>query len=294
MLISQRIAKDPAFLRKAAPLDLSLTDVRLKIVRATKVIVGKNQMDLGAVPKEMMDRRNKKNTDKEIDRDMTNFRRFAKMPYPVLVFENDSGLKLVEELGERKIQVTTVNNNGIVIPFTYTVDLNSPKGEKHVELKMNYSERLLDSAGFTLADMSNSIVVDTAEVYEMILFLNVGNKVTHHYVPSKKENSMVPKPLLPFYSYHVIDVFRDRKRFVSLTDVDSFMRELADDQRRAHMVRGHWKTYERNEVHQIYWWNPFMRSRKNLETKGFVDKGYRLRDDAPSTRSESDNDLLRG
>ncbi len=292
MLISQRIAKDPAFVRKMFKFSVSLPEVRQKIIRATKVIVGRNQMDFEAVPREMMERRNKKNTDEEIDKDIRLYREFARMPYPVMVFENDSGLKLVEEMGERMIRVTSIAQNGVLMPFIYTLDLKAKN--KHtddpekwaIDFQMELPDGVKKDTAGLAEEAGSAALTDSAEIYEMILFMNISNKVTHQYVPSKRENSMVPKPLLPFYSYHIMDLFRDKKVFDSLADVDSFVRGTAEDNRRAHMVRGHWKTYDRNGVKKIYWWNPFMRSKKNLESKGFVDKGYRLRDDNETTTEE--------
>lgn len=117
-----------------------------------------------------------------------------------------------------------------------------------------------------------------AAVIEALLYLNLANIGKHVYKPSKREMPNVPEVLHARYTYHIIDVFKERQDLTSLSQVVDFMRasESLDSTeqalRRAHLVRGHFK----RKGGKLYWWNPFVRNRKNIDTAGISDHGYKL------------------
>lgn len=102
-----------------------------------------------------------------------------------------------------------------------------------------------------------------------LMLMNTKNVGTTIVTPSKKENAMVPKPLLPYYSYHVLNVDRAMREAVTLEDVDKVHRSINQTERRMHLVRGHFKNLRGN----LHWWSPHMR---NKHSEKVISKDYQL------------------
>ena len=83
--------------------------------------------------------------------------------------------------------------------------------------------------------------------------------------------------ILKKFEYKIVDLFREKKGFGSMDDIQEFMRRASftSSDRRAHIVEGHWKKIKG----EFYWWSHHMRCRKNYHTLGFVDKQYELKDE---------------
>lgn len=79
----------------------------------------------------------------------------------------------------------------------------------------------------------------------------------------------------PQYIYRVLDIWRDRKQFVSLQDIKSFLSPPEEERRkqRAGLVRGHFKIRQTG----LFWWDMFMRNSRNAQTVGVIDKDYSLK-----------------
>lgn len=111
------------------------------------------------------------------------------------------------------------------------------------------------------------------QVLELLLHMNVANKNIHRYSLKVKEAKGLGKSILPLYEYRILDIFRERKSYESVKDIEDAMSTKLDvQQRRAHLVRGHFK----NKNGKLFWWNPFMRNRKNASELGTIEKDYRV------------------
>ena len=123
-----------------------------------------------------------------------------------------------------------------------------------------------------LKDVAYSLNCNALSACELMLMINVANTRIHTYKPTAKELTGVPKVLQPHYSYRLVDLFRERDRYNSLDEMvnDVYQSEKVALERRAHVVRGHFK--EKNE--KLFWWSPHVRCKKNAQTLGIVDKDY--------------------
>jgi hypothetical protein len=279
MLLSQRIVKDPKFLRKHRGHDENLFAIRQMIIEAPKVIVNTSMLDFSVTPTGMLERKGKDNSEEERDRDVDMMRHFAKLPFETMVFENETGLVLVKEIGSRCICVWTILKSGLLLPFIYAADLLGitldKSNPKNIKFKIDFGGEIEESIKDQMTHMA---MFEAMWVFEIILFLNVQNVRIHEYTPTKKENSMVPKPLQSKYIYRIIDVYREKDVFRSMREIDEFLTK-DNVARRAHMVKGHWKVFGRyTENERIFWWNSHMRNRKNIATAGFVETDYRIPD----------------
>lgn len=283
MLLSQKIAKDVKFLSKERQMNfVSLSDVRLKIIRSPKFIVGNDMLDFDATVHEMRERRGKplETSADQLAKDMRRYADYARMPYTEMVVENETGLMLLEEVGPGRMLITSVTVSGELLPYLHLTEIDPETATLRYELvcpdmmKMEEFKQIHD-------EVFEHGAVSMLEVYDILMFLNAPNVAKHQYRPTKRENGVVPRPLLPHYEYRVLDVFRERESFGSMREIYSFLQQtwFAKRERRAHMVKGHWKEFVRGGVKRSYWWSAHMRNRKNLESHGYVDKDYRLRDE---------------
>lgn len=314
MLISQRIAKDPKFIRAELLTAQERIDFRMKVIQSTKFLVGTHFLTNRHVEQQVMDMFEAAGSmEKMIEKAALAEERnskYARPPFPLTVLENPDALILVEELTDKSgWSFTRIEADGNHLNAKLTVkyelqDLGDVDLSSVPQDMLRYSrvlrkrlssdnlgdlEKRMYAIGKTkrgedadldaqitemLEDISGLLTTMLISVSELLTMINVANARIHHYIPTKKELSAVPKPLQSQYSYRLLDLFRERVKYVSLeemiTDVKKSPEETA--QRRAHLVRGHYK--EKNG--QLYWWSAHMRSKNNAQTLGEVKKTYVL------------------
>lgn len=275
MLLSQRIAKDPRYMRHCVPQDAEgLFELRLKIMMATKFIIPSEFIDLTGTDNSkissLID-----NTDLTTKRKQL-YRIYAKLPFPTIFIENDNLGILAEQWGDGwKLSVVSRSDKFLsacgLLPFKSICQFTDGEECLKYSAEVNDSTYRHDSNGHVDNLCRTFVVV----VCEILLFLNVKNTTIQKYIPTKKENSVIPKKMLPFYEYCILDVFRDRPIYTSLKSIEEDL-SISDSEkihRRAHLVTGHFKTLKTG----LFWWNSFVRCRKNKDTIGSVDKDYRLK-----------------
>lgn len=265
LLLSQRIAKDVNFLYSVSDDERSKYDIRLFIIQAYKLLVPKALFYLGKDG----------NTDTvseivkegKITKRTEIYDKYAKLPFKVFFIENETGGILCEQL-EDSISLTIITAGGTIHPVSLLycgiVNGNYRTG------KFFRSEKYrLHGTEESLPDFASILV----NILQILVFMNTKNVIKHEYKHTKKESSLIPKPLLPFYSYHILDIFREKKVFDGLENIKDFINsdKTNTEERRACIVRGHFK----NRSTGIFWWSDFVRNKKNID-KGFVDKDYKL------------------
>lgn len=283
MLLSQRIAKDVKFLNAASAepknTTMDMFDLRMRIINATKIIVPQELFHKGLTYGESLTRYLTKGTRDDFEKKAHQYNTYCNLPFPSLFIENETGGMLVEALpsGPNHCRITSVDDDGGMIPiqvyckgfglkdndvFQPNIDIDYVAKEKYLFVK-----QIQDHLRMTA-------LVNTYMVYETLLFLNVRNTVLHKYVPTKKENAAVPKPLQVKYVYHILDVFRDITRYDSMDQITEQIKVSGRsvNERRMHVVRGHFKQLKSG----LYWWSDHMRNRHNRETVGEVEKDYRI------------------
>ena len=286
MLVSQRIARDPAWLRTAHVTKNSkqaVFDLRMKIVRAVKMIVPQELLDtdrpLADLDKQIFG--HTPPTKDESQRRLNLYGKFSRPPYPLLFVENHTGGVLIEEQDDGSFDIHVVLDTGRCLFFCTNIRLSEeelnadtkwrvPVEEVVAALGNRYDEYL------KMKEMSD--ITTVIGVVEMFLYVNTKNVVKHHYHPTKRENQAVPKPLLPHYSYRVLDVFKDRKQYISLEQIteDLCNPNKPPQARRAGLVMGHFK----KRATGLFWWNTYIRNARNETTHGAIEKDYKVHLDA--------------
>jgi hypothetical protein len=313
MLISQMIAKDPRFLKSEArkPIE-SVFDTKMKIFNAIKILVGNDVADFTKIidiNEESIFGKNLEDTEAQKRREM--YSEYSRLPFPMIFIENETGGLLVEQRRVQKKEhaydtiITCIQYDGLIDPIKILINTLDFKGDRNLPGSLipgrvawyaNDSEteafmKEMDIAAVLAnREMSpeakafyTSQVIERMAgafallVYETLLFINVANKTLVKYKPTKKEIPGIPKNLLDSYEYRILDLHRSRKVYQSIGEVidDISFPEADRLARRAHLVRGHFK----RKNGKVFWWNPHMRNRKNLEEVGYVDKSYRLNDE---------------
>jgi hypothetical protein len=317
MLISQKVAKNPNFLTSLVKKPLVSTfDLRIQILHAAKFVVPNEMLNLGHFHDDALCRVVGKDFADLTEEDMSSRREiyhlYGKLPYKLIMIENETGALLVEKksvdgkvnkLGESHLETydtvithidkegavsplriaintdasSLTNNSDKLIPSSFGLYCTDAEFDKYMELIYRQCARKGgDPMTRSLGLFKYMAQLFSAMTFETLLFLNAKNTTIVTYQPSRKELANLPKNLLSNYEYKILDVFRTVKEFKSLNDVLHFAsKEESEIQlRRAHFVRGHFK--RRNG--KLFWWNPFMRNRKNAGEVGFVDKDYNLVD----------------
>lgn len=273
MMLSQLIAKNVKLPEIEGPnLSSSSFDIRMKVIRSTKVIVGpelwrqdpyENQAMAEGPPDDITMQLDKKSAKQ--------YKQYTKLPFHLMFLETPEGGLLVEKNSKDDgFSVQTILPGGLLAPMkvSFPENLIDDLDRLHCSALMHPIH--FRALGFKAVTV---FLLQAVKVLQVLLFMNATNVVQHRYLPTKKENSMVQKPLLPFYEYRVIDVFREKKEYKSLQEIFDYSNEnSASIQRRAHMVRGHFKSLHG----KLHWWNPFMRCRKNVEEVGYIKKEYNL------------------
>lgn len=314
MLVSQRTALDPKFLH-FNPNDSLITQAgtrsvsafRKQVMMATKVIVPVEIMHLKM---DYMNRMNliyglgwdqetiKKKNDQYLD--------FARLPFDSILLENHTGALFVRKETAKHpshdihcpIVVSHITNSGYIseshigmvldtggVSPNYSLCTLISHGVRDELTQRAFDQIVKDKIPFkTEADLIEMIEelrdafqnMTASTVLEVLLFMNVRNIEQTIYKMSHRERQGFQKSVLPFYEYRILDIYKTRKEYKSLTTVGEGAgtsgREAVE--RRAHLVRGHFK----KKKDKLYWWNPFMRNRKNITTHGIVEKDYQLVD----------------
>jgi hypothetical protein len=306
MLLSQRIAQDPRFLERtnSDSADLfkhtSFADIRRMVLNAEKFIVGREMVSIEGTDKEKLARiwdissgGKSKITDVSFEEAvMARAKRhelyleFAKPPFPLMVLESDEGLILLEQSKGYgpAFKILTISANGLTAPYwTYSrVGLGVSDLIPREDI-LSFFETTLDGysppmASFPQKTVSNMTTVGYVHVcmaMECLLFANIANTRMPVYNPVKRELKAIPKVLQQKFSYRILNIFRDRKEYHSMEDVNTLFERSEEEvqQRRAHLVRGHFKRING----KLFWWNSFLRNAKNIDTLGGVVKDYQLK-----------------
>lgn len=312
MLISQRIATDPKFLRVSladslALIDGSVSSFRRKIMMSTKVIVPVEIMSVGSEYGEQMGLlfgKNWQDTEEGsvVDRKIDQYLDFAKMPFDSLLFENGTGALFVrkeshlpEYEGDTPVVITHITHTGFVSPVHVVAMFDNTGGSSITHCVMVAEElrpcvtaiytkdieRRYPGASLELQQELIKEVRDAFQqmtlytVLEVLLFMNVRNIEQVIYRLNRRERLKIQKSILPFYEYRILNIYRERREYKSLEVLaDQFNRTKCESiNRRAHLVRGHFKRIRG----KLFWWNPFMRNAKNITTAGVVEKDYHLK-----------------
>lgn len=284
MLLSQRIAKDVSFLHSILPKHhtLDLFSLRLKIIKATKVIVPQDLLDSRLSYGDSIRKIVPTGTPAEIKKKIEQYEKYSRLPFESMFIENHTSGLLVESSKDGGYAVTSVDANGGVSPcITFCNGFVEVSGT--MQPKTRYRLAVGDfpptvETSEIMGQLKDMAIIEatfhTFIIHEVMLFLNVKNVTLHHYVPSKKENSMIPKPLLSHYTYRILDVFREVTQYESLGQVIDQLQSTSNQVvgRRAHLVRGHFKQLKTG----LFWWSDFTRCRHNRDKVGVVEKDYRI------------------
>lgn len=282
MLLSQRIAGDIKFLFNADGIAIDLFDLRMRIINATKVVVAHEFLNFDTDYLDNLTQVFKNTSAKSFGAKADMYQQYARMPFPSMFIENDTGGLLVEQTNEG-FTVRALSKSGFVHPcyakFSGFEDGSSipvPEIIWDVKKGKEVNEQYLKPGRI-------GGLIHTCVAMEVMLFMNVKNITIHQYAPTVKENNYVPKPLRPKYVYRVLDVFSDIVRYESLGQItDQLIKTVQNaEQRRSSLVRGHFKEFKNglfgNEhLAGLYWWNIHRRNRRNCNTVGEVEKDYRL------------------
>ncbi len=283
MLLSQRIAKDPSFIQNTIPHKGgkdALADIRLKIIRSTKFIVGHELWNGNHSSNSLMQQiyGDTKYGRKETQTRETLYGTYCRMPFPSMFIENDTGAMLLEEVSDRVWRLYSIGHDGYLAAVHLKIDMSdgynvSTTSHWHAseEEKRKALMHTYDAYNKQAREVVTLLMLCCMEV---LLFLNVQNVPQHKYVPTKKENEVVPKPLQPLYTYRILDLFREKKVLTTLGEITrEYCSERKDSStKRTHVVRGHFK--KRNTG--LFWWSHFVRNNANRETHGAVEKDYRI------------------
>lgn len=276
MLVSQKIASNTQFLRIPewdSEINITKEQIRGDVLRSPKFLVGTHLLNM----------RNPKGTiladffaNEKVDLQKWGKRfdiwsEFARLPMPLFCIENESGLMLVKQLDSDVIALW-INDVGALSSIYSLCSADDLLTMKNIEIKKGSPTflRLANSAELRY-DLSEASALLHGIVLELLVYLNVSN-ITHVlYRPSRRELGKIPQVFKPFFEYRVVDIYRERKSFKSLEDVEGFINDSnGSAERRAHLVRGHFK----NKNGKLFWWNSFMRNRKNIHTEGMIVHDY--------------------
>ena len=296
MLISQRIIAQPNFLKApfgdASPeVSKFFPRIRRQVIEAQKFLIddygifdgGKT---IGELEEELFGHltpATRKKRDKQ-------YALYARPAFRVMTLETDKILFLVVEHSDSFWQCITITSDGTVSYFVGICTYNfADKGEKFLDIgflsptiqrnftgvmeryRANPEDAGLGTTRKGIAENAALSLFYQWIVAETLMLINARNVKRISYTPSRREMGSIPKVLQKSVTYRVMDLFRERTEYVSLEDVsDQLWKPHEGKKTRAHMVRGHFK----KKKNGLFWWNAFMRCRKNLEEVGEVKKTY--------------------
>ncbi|MNU19536.1 hypothetical protein D3C71_77650 [compost metagenome] len=295
MLISQRIVKDPDFMKLPGPQKTwgsVLSEIRRDVLAGHKVLIG--DYGLGrtegismAEARELLFGEDSRAAQDKRD---AVYSQFARPAFPIMVLESDSFVLIVHEYkgkvdqttheaiepGGRAFSVRSVDKFGIVATHRHVV-IHNPSGKTRrfylPETDWLKERSMLDENAKQLENLLRRVIIFGWIACDVLTLMNCRNIQQIAYKPSRRELAHLPKVLQPSFVYHMLNIQRTKKVYTSLdmlTD-DAFTRETKTNAK-AHVVRGHFKETKTG----LFWWNSFLRNNKNRETVGFVDKVYRI------------------
>lgn len=297
MLLSQRIAEDPRFLKTGYDLGRKgpgfLVDMRLKIMMATKIIVGTEFVEidkLGACPSETFSdgrpigyvegeitKGEKTKLNKDLDRRYALYIKYCRMPDKLIAMESSKGMYLAERMGSDRIRMSVITPQGIIMPTVMYIHMDKlgPTGNMAADVDYWFMSEMFEEAFEQRPDFKPVMMMinglHMAKFLDALLQFNVANSRIHKYALTTREAAKIPKSMVAKYEYCIVDVWRERTTYHSLKDLEEFT-ERDTQERRAHLVIGHHK-----EINgKLWWWNPFVRNKKNAETEGVIIKDYVL------------------
>lgn len=284
MLISQRIANDPGWLRTGRDTKSSKQAafaLRMKILKAVKMIVPRELHDTDRAS-DGLDRQifgHSPPTKEESQKRLMLYSKFGRVPFPMLFIENHTGGALLEQIAPDTFDMYTLLDTGKFLYYHIRVQVTPDGIDAHTFWTVPVEEvtKVVGSSKMAHYEelKQGATTVQVLSMLELLLYVNTKNVVKHHYAPTKRENQSVPKPLLPHYSYYVLDLFKERKEYTALQDAisDFCNPNKPVQERRAGLVMGHFK----NRATGLFWWNNYMRNAKNREKLGQVDKDYNVK-----------------
>lgn len=295
MLISQRIVKEPGFMKLPGPEKTwggVLGEIRQDVLAGHKVLIsdygiGRAEGISMAEARVMLFGEDSRAAQDKRD---AVYSQFARPPFPVMVLESDSFVVIVREYkavfdkttheaiepGGRAFSVRTVDKFGIVGSHRHVV-IHNPSGKTRrfylPETEWLKEQTKKDEHAKQLENLLRRAIVFGWIACDVLTLMNCRNIHQIVYKPSRRELAHLPKVLQPSFVYHMLNIQRTKKVYTSLdalTD-DAFTRE-AKTNAKAHVVRGHFKETKTG----LFWWNSFLRNNQNRATAGFVDKTYRI------------------
>jgi len=284
MLISQRIAKDINFLKNAVDYKGGkdhLNKMRLDIIHSVKFIVGRELLDFGTNSKKFLENLlEDRKSEEQIQTRFGLYNKYCRLPFPSIVIENDTVLLLLITTKPFCWNVYAVDPSGRISPAYLVIELTN--GDDDVAVFVKYlvpQETIVKLYGYDEAIKKNKKLADNLSilfiaVMEVLLFMNAQNIKHVKYVPTKKENVSVPRVLQPKYTYHILDLFKQKNTYTSLEEIENNLCKprAATTLRRAVLVRGHFKQRRTG----LFFWDFHTRNKHNVETHGIVDKDYRV------------------
>jgi hypothetical protein len=255
-------------------------------------------------------------TKKNVEEKRSLYHEYGKLPFNSIFIENEGGGILIERAIHKNItsykkvdgeaiptmesfdtMIVHVDKKGIIHPLRYLINtdnsfIDGTESSKDIfptpicyyatkaeidiatlvsDTIMRDNHQVIDP-DFDLMNTIGTGIISI--VYEVLLFIHAVNADVVKYTPQKFELKSVPKVLHPKYEYRILDINRTKKEYESLDSVLKFIRDGDGDKldRRAHLVRGHFK----RKNGKLFWWNAFLRNKKNIDDVGIVDKDYQL------------------
>lgn len=203
---------------------------------------------------------------------------YSKLPYPSIFLENENGAFLVENtpMGKTFIEI---NKDGRVFLFYGLLPNELIPGETYSKMIINleYAESLKNMydgdsphSGYDVA--MQHLKFSGLLILNALLHINALNCSIEQYKPSRKElSNYVSNVHRELYIYNVVNIFKNKcKPPANIKEVETIASSPMSENIRRHMVRGHFKQRSSG----IYWWNPFLRCKKN---EGYVEKSYVLK-----------------
>ena len=304
MLISQRIAASPYFLKEQGEFrtydsDNFLSELRRDVIEAEKFLIDDYGM---SEPDETSQPKTTRELEKEIFGGFTKTARtkreqqyvqYARPPFPKMVLESNHRLFYISEAPPGHGPgwcLFAVTADGFVSPIQALSYYESNEEDRQRVRLVSYNpeyNRFMDFVADELeANPDNEELLQQQRAFEDVLstvrlfqwvaaetlmLINCRNVRRVPYTPNQREMKGIPGAIQKQLKYTILDVFRERVEYTSLKDVSAHLWEPREGKKtRAHMVRGHFK----NKKTGLFWWNHFMRNRKNRDESGEVKKTY--------------------